>query len=201
MDDLIAELDRTGRAVADADLGGAPAHVVELRRRLHAPVADVWDACTDPERVGRWFLPLSGDLRPGGNFQLGGNASGAITICTPPHRLQLTWQFGEAEPSLVSLELTPAGDDTELVLHHTVPEDEHWAQYGPGAVGVGWDGALAGFAAFIAGEDLHNDDRLMAAFMRHSAASWGTAHQAAGATPEAARDATARTSSFYAPTA
>ncbi len=70
MHDLIAELDRTGRAVADADLGGAPAHVVELRRRLHAPIADVWDACTNPERVGRWFLPLSGDLRPGGNFQL-----------------------------------------------------------------------------------------------------------------------------------
>jgi hypothetical protein len=39
---LIAELDRTGRAVADADLGGATAHVVELRRRLHASVADVW---------------------------------------------------------------------------------------------------------------------------------------------------------------
>jgi hypothetical protein len=159
MDDLIAALDRTGRAVADADLGGAPAHVVELRRRLHAPVADVWDACTDPDRVGRWFLPLS----------------------------------------LVSLELTPAGDDTELVLRHTVPDDEHWARYGPGAVGVGWDGALAGFAAFIAGHDHPNDDRLMAAFMRQSAASWGTAHQAAGATAETARNATAQTSGFYAP--
>ena len=62
--------------------------------------------------------------------------------------------------------------------------------------GVGWDGALAGFAAFITGDDRPNDDRLMAAFMRQSAAAWGTAHQAAGATPEAARDATARTSSF-----
>jgi len=38
-------------------------------------------------------------------------------------------------------------------------------------------------------------------FMRQSAASWGTAHQASGAPPEAARDAAARTSSFYAPTA
>ncbi len=201
MRDLIAELDLTERAVADADLGGAPAHVVELRRRLHAPVADVWDACTDPERVARWFLPLSGDLRAGGDFQLEGNAHGKITICTPPHRLQLTWQFGDAEPSLVSLELTPAGDDAELVLRHTVPDDEHWAQYGPGAVGVGWDGALAAFTAFIAGDDRPNDDRLMAAFMRQCAASWGTAHEAAGATPEAARDAMARTSGFYAPTA
>ena len=76
-----------------------------------------------------------------------------------------------------------------------------WAQYGPGAVGVGWDGALAGLAAFIGGDDRPDDDRLMAAFMRRSAASWGMAHQAVGATPEAAGDATARTSSFYAPAA
>lgn len=69
------------------------------------------------------------------------------------------------------------------------------------AVGVGWDGALAGFAAFISGDEPPSGARLMAAFMRQSAASWGTAHQAAGATPDVARDAMARTSSFYAPTA
>ena len=70
-----------------------------------------------PERVRRWFCPLSGDLRPGGSFQLEGNAGGTITTCEPPHQLQLTWQFGDAEPSLVSLELAPAaGDTTELVL-------------------------------------------------------------------------------------
>ena len=200
MQDLIAELDRTGRAVGDGELNGAAAHVVELRRRLHAPVAEVWNACTDPERVGRWFLPLSGDLRPGGNFQLEGNARGEITRCEPPHRLELTWRFGDAEPSRVALELAPAGDDTELVLRHTVPDDEHWAQFGPGAVGVGWEGALAAFAALLAGVDRPGDDRLMAAFMRQSAASWGTAHQAAGADPETAREAAARTSSFYAPT-
>ena len=122
MDDLIAALDQAGRAVADADLRDGPAHVVELRRAVHAPVADVWDACTDPERVRRWFLPLTGDLRPGGTFQLEGNAGGTITTCEPPHRLEVTWRFGGAEPSLVSLELTAVGQDTtELVLRHTGP--------------------------------------------------------------------------------
>jgi hypothetical protein len=64
------------------------------------------------------------------------------------------------------LELAAASDDTtELVLRHTVPDDDHWAQYGPGAVGVGWDGALATLTAFIAGHDGPNDDQLMADFM------------------------------------
>jgi uncharacterized protein YndB with AHSA1/START domain len=200
MDDLIAALDQAGRAVADADLRDAPAHVVELRRAVHAPVADVWDACTDPERVRRWFLPLSGELRPGGTFQLEGNAGGTVTTCEPPHRLQLTWQFGDTEPSLVSLELIAAGEETtELVLRHTVPDDDHWAQFGPGAVGVGWEGALSGLAAFIAGEDRSNDPQSMVAFMRRSAVLWGAAHEAAGTAPAVAAEAAARTSGFYAP--
>ena len=200
VDDLIAALDRASRVVADADLRDAAAHVVELRRGLDAPVAEVWDACTDPERVRRWFLPLSGDLRPGGTFQLEGNAGGAITTCEPPRRLELTWQFGDTEPSLVSLELTAAGEDrTELVLRHTVPDDDHWAQFGPGAVGVGWEGGLSGLAAFIAGEGRSTDPQSMAAFMRRSADLWGAAHEAAGAAPAVAADAAARTSAFYAP--
>jgi uncharacterized protein YndB with AHSA1/START domain len=67
MHDLIAEIDRTSPAVSVADLRGAGGHVVELHRTLHAPVADVWKPCTHPDRVRRWFLPLAGDLRPGGS--------------------------------------------------------------------------------------------------------------------------------------
>ena len=44
----------------------------------------MWDACTDPERIGRWFLPVSGDLRLGGRYQLEGNAGGEILRCEPP---------------------------------------------------------------------------------------------------------------------
>ncbi|MGO9887223.1 MAG: SRPBCC family protein [Solirubrobacteraceae bacterium] len=201
MHDLIASLEQASRAVADTELRDVPAHVVELRRALHAPVGDVWDACTNPERVRRWFLPLSGELRPGGSFQLEGNAGGTITICEPPHRLELTWQFGDTEPSLVSLELVSAGEDTtELVLRHTVPDDDHWAQFGPGAVGVGWEGALTGLTALIAGEGRSsNGAQAMAAFMRRSAVLWSEAHEAAGATPVVASEAAIRTSAFYAP--
>ncbi len=44
MHDLIAELNRVTRNVAAGDLHDAPAHVIELRRQLRAPVTDVWDA-------------------------------------------------------------------------------------------------------------------------------------------------------------
>ncbi len=205
MHDLIAELDQARRAVADGELRGASAHVVELRRQLRAPVADVWNACTDPERVRRWFLPLSGELRPGGRFQLEGNAGGTITTCEPPHRLQVTWGFAKAAPSSVALELTSLGDDaTALVLRHTVADDDQWARYGPGAVGVGWDLPIAALATFVVGDGLPTGDELMGDprttdFMRQSAIVWGAAHIAAGAGPETAEDAAAQTSSFYAP--
>lgn len=201
MRDLITELERTRRAVADAELDGATAHVVEIRRRLRAPVADVWDALTAPERVARWFLPLSGDLRSGGGFQLEGNAGGTILACAPPHRLEVTWEFGAAAPSRVALELREAGAETELGLRHTVPADDHWATYGPGAVGVGWEGALASFAAFLDGEEPPSDPQRMATFLRRSAAAWGAAHQVSGAPAGVAREASARTSAFYAPPA
>jgi uncharacterized protein YndB with AHSA1/START domain len=200
MEDLVAELNRTSRTVTAGHLRGASAHVVELRRHLRAPVADVWDACTDPERVRRWFLPLTGDLRAGGNFQLEGNARGTIAACDPPHRLELTWEFGEAEASLVSLGLNPAGpQETEFVLQHIVPDDDRWAQYGPGAVGVGWDLAVAALAHHLVGDDHPDADQMGPALMRESAASWGAAHEAAGTTPAAARNAAARTSNFYVP--
>jgi uncharacterized protein YndB with AHSA1/START domain len=203
MIDLIAELEQARRSVGSGDLNGRGAHVVEVRRMLGAPVADVWDACTDPDRVRRWFLPLTGDLRPGGRFQLEGNAGGEIRTCEPPSRFVLTWESVEAVPSLLSVELIPAGDDTDLRLRHVVPDDDHWAEYGPGAVGVGWDLAVLGLASFVARQHVTGAD-LMAdpsapVFMRRSAAEWGAAHEAAGAAPETAREAATRTSAAYVP--
>ena len=86
MHDLIAALEHASRRVAETELRDAPAHVVELRRALHAPVGDVWDACTNPERIPRWFLPVSGELKEGGQYQLKGNAGGTVTRRTASTR-------------------------------------------------------------------------------------------------------------------
>ena len=150
MNDLIAELERVRRAVGSTTAGDGPAHVVELRRVYSAPVPDVWDVCTSPERIPRWFLPIGGDLRLGGRFQLEGNAGGDILTCEPPRLLKVS--FG-GPTSIVELRLTPDGDnDTVLELEHTVPIE--MAQSGAGAlyVGPGWDGALLGLGLFLRGE-------------------------------------------------
>ena len=81
---------------------------VRIRRTYDAAIADVWDALTDPDRMKRWFLPVTGDLRVGGSFQLEGNAGGEILGCEPPRRLRVS--FG-GPTSLVELRLSPEGEE------------------------------------------------------------------------------------------
>src|SRR3979490_278660 len=186
MNDLVAELERVRRRVESQTAPDRPVHVVELRRTYDAPAEDVWDACTNAERIPRWFLPVTGDLRLGGRFQLEGNAGGEITECEPPRRLAVPWEFG-GESRLVAPDLHPAGGAaTELLLRHAVGDDDHWATYGPGAVGVGWDLTLLGLALHLrTGAPVADPQGLATspegrAFMQRSAAAWGAAHAAAG---------------------
>lgn len=205
MNDLIAELERVRRSVGSETAPDGPVHVVELRRTYDAPAEDVWDACTNADRIPRWLLPITGNLRLGGRFQLEGNAGGEITECEPPRRLAITWEFG-GNTSLVTLGLAPAGAAaTELLLRHAVDDDDHWAAYGPGAVGVGWDIALLGLALYLdTGASIDDPQAFGAspegrAFMRRSAADWGAAHAVAGVHAAIADGAAARTSAAYAP--
>ena len=150
MIDIINQLKAIHREVAKRPAEGGEVVSVLVRREYDAAVDDVWDAVTDPTRVKRWFLPLSGDLRVGGTFQLEGNAGGEILQCHPPRRLRVT--FGGPD-SLVELRLTPCGDErTALELEHTVPIA--FAGSGAGAlfVGPGWDGAFLGLGLFLRGE-------------------------------------------------
>jgi uncharacterized protein YndB with AHSA1/START domain len=196
--ELIAELERVERRVG----GGGDGHVVELTRAYDATVEDLWDACTRPERVVRWFLPLSGDLRPGGSYQLEGNAGGRIEACEPPRHLRLTWVFGEQQ-SLVEVDLAALADDrARLRLRHTVPDDDHWRQFGPGAVGVGWELGLLGLAAHLAGEQIDPATLAtspeLAEVMQRGAELWGRAHAGSGVPAEVARAAAERTRAAYA---
>jgi uncharacterized protein YndB with AHSA1/START domain len=194
VNDLIAELERARRSVGE---DGAR-KVVELRRSYDADIADVWDACTNPERVPRWFLPVSGDLRLGGRFQLEGNAGGEIQECDPPRRLAVTWEFG-GDVSYVHLDLAASDGATDLRLRHFATVNDHWDTYGPGAVGVGWDLVLLGLAGHLPGGEAVPKGMPPAEVMRHSARDWGAAHAASGAPAAAAEEAAARTSVFYAP--
>ena len=83
------------RKVSSREHEGKLARVVVATRTYDTSADDLWDALTSAERLPRWFLPVSGDLRLGGRYQLEGNAGGTITRCEPPRSLALTWRTAD----------------------------------------------------------------------------------------------------------
>jgi uncharacterized protein YndB with AHSA1/START domain len=205
MIDIVQHLEATQREVGRGRIPAGDGRVIRMRREYAAHIDDVWDALTNPERIGRWFLPISGDYRLGGRFQFEGNAGGTILACERPNRLHVTWEYGPGEPSEIVLRLSEAGDDrTTFELEHTaVVPDEMWDQFGPGAVGVGWDGGFLGLALHLATGKTVDDPIAWQLseegreFNRRSSEAWGAANVAAGADPEAADRAVVNTTAFY----
>jgi uncharacterized protein YndB with AHSA1/START domain len=206
MIDVIHEINAIRRQVGTRVLEAGEARTVTVARTYDAAVEDVWDACTNRERIPRWFLPISGDLREGGRFQLQGNASGTIERCNAPHSFSATWEFG-GEVTWIELRLTSeATGRTRLELEHTAHvDDSRWTQFGPGAVGVGWDLTLLGLAGHL-GSAARIDPSEAEAWsaspegvqcMTLSSEAWRDADIAAGRDPDMARAAALRTTAFY----
>src|SRR6267142_1450183 len=94
MIDVSHQINSVSRQVGSRVLSAGEARSVTITRTYDGPVEDVWDACTNPQRIPRWFLPISGELRLGGRYQLEGNAGGTVERCDPPHSFAATWEFG-----------------------------------------------------------------------------------------------------------
>jgi uncharacterized protein YndB with AHSA1/START domain len=154
----MTDVDETERSVGRRRIAAGDARTVVIRRRYAAPVEDVWAACTEPGRLDRWFLAVSGDLRPGGRFQLAGNAGGEIVRCEPPRLLHVTWVYGDRPVDEVVLRLEPGPDgDTLFELEHaTVSTLVEWEgrmlDVVPG-IGEGWELPLVyALPAYLRGE-------------------------------------------------
>jgi uncharacterized protein YndB with AHSA1/START domain len=180
--DIAKQIGAISREVSRQHTASGETVVVTLQRHYDADQADVWQAITDPDRVRRWFLPLTGELREGGNFQLEGNASGDIMTCEPPRHLMVT--FG-GESSIVDVQLSGDGQQTMLKLTHSVPIELAGSGAGALYVGPGWDGALLGLTLHLAGEVIA--DPVAAAnspeaqdFNLSSVSQWVTAIEASG---------------------
>ncbi|MFI5486034.1 SRPBCC family protein [Micromonospora echinaurantiaca] len=207
MIEATSQLNAVRRQVGQRTLEAGEARVATISQIYDAPLEDVWDACTNPERIPRWFLPVSGDLRLHGRYQLEGNASGVVERCDPPKSFAATWEM-MGEVSWIEVRLTPTGDGrTRFELEHIAHVDqERWDQFGPGAVGVGWDLALLGLATHLAddgsGVSPEQSETWSAspegrAFMSTASDLWGEASIAAGTDPAAARAAAGRSTAFY----
>jgi uncharacterized protein YndB with AHSA1/START domain len=96
-----------------------------FRRTYDATVEEVWDACTDPERLGRWYAPVEGDLRLGGSFTQGDFGPGRVVRCEAP-RLLTVALGGDPAPDQIELRLTPGdGGTTVLEFEHATTLDSH----------------------------------------------------------------------------
>src|SRR3954454_4580488 len=137
------------REIRSGSRDGAPTKIAVARRTYGTDQADLWDALTNAERIPRWFLPVTGELEVGGRYQTEGNAGGVVERCDAPESFAVTWEFG-GMVSWLAVTLAPEADGTTLELVHEAHVDPNlWGQFGPGAVGVGWDLALMGLGLHV----------------------------------------------------
>ena len=204
--DVFRQIGAITRALSSREVEGKPARVLTASRTYDTGRTELWDALTNIERIPRWFMPISGDLRLGGHYQLEGNAGGEIVACDPPQQFKVTWGM-HGQISWLTVTLSEQADDRTLLhLEHVahVP-DEMWDQYGPGAVGVGWDGGLLGLDLYLSGNGSVTPETAAEwslseegkSFSRQSSDAWAEASIAAGTDADAARAGAARTAAFY----
>lgn len=203
--DIPAEIGSVHRQTGKRHTASGEGRTVLLRRMYDAPIEDVWDACTNPGRISRWFLPVTGDLRLGGKYQLEGNAGGDIVACEPPRLLRVTWLFGDRPGDEVEVRLSSDGAGrTTFEIEHTMNDPALWARFGPGAVGVGWELPLVALGVHLRGEAV--DPAAWIAWMKtpqakeflaQSCQAWGAVLLASGATAAEAAAAVEETTAFY----
>ena len=202
------QINAVRRQVGSRTLEAGEARVVTVSQAYDTDIEDLWEACTTPERIARWMLPVTGDLKLGGRYQLEGNAGGEVLRCDPPQAFDITWEYG-GSVSWVEVRLAAEGEGrTRFTLNHIAHADEHWEEYGPGAVGIGWDMAMLGMSLHLtaraAGADDDATDRgnFEAEFAASpegarvttlSGEAWARADAEAGADREAAAAAAKRT--------
>jgi uncharacterized protein YndB with AHSA1/START domain len=204
--DIAKQIGAVTMKVSSREHEGKPARVVVASQIYATTAEDVFEAITSAERIPRWFMPITGDLRVGGRFQLVGNAAGEILICEPPTHLKVTWEFG-GEPSWVEVWIEAVSPKSaRLTLEHVAHvSDERWEQFGPGAVGAGWDLALVGLTLHVETRAPKITEEGMAwmtsgegkAFVRQSSEAWCRASIADGTDPAVAKAAADRTTKAY----
>lgn len=130
---------------------GSQAVVAGLSVTLDAPVGEVWDALTSPERLPKWLAPGRIDLRVGGVIRLefaegGVVIDSTVTEIDPPRVLAYSWSGPGAPRRPVRWVLEPIGQTTHLTLKLCIPASEDAAR----AV-AGWAAHLEMLSAALAG--------------------------------------------------
>jgi uncharacterized protein YndB with AHSA1/START domain len=148
--DVDYQINAVTRKFGNRTLDTGEAHVATISQSYETDQADLWSAVTDIERIPRWLMPISGDLKVGGSYQLEGQAGGTILTCDPPKNFTATWEYAGGV-SWIDVSVSDDGPDrARLTIEHIAQVDDEMARmFGPGAVGMGWDSMVLGLALHI----------------------------------------------------
>lgn len=95
------QIGAVSRSLHTTEVDGEAMNAQSLSQTFPTPIDDVWSAVTDPDRLPRWFAPVTGELRLGGRYQVEGNAGpGATGVGWDGGLLGLALLLGATEGSL-----------------------------------------------------------------------------------------------------
>ncbi|WP_102146025.1 SRPBCC family protein [Mycobacterium hubeiense] len=204
--DVDYQINAVQRKFGTRTIDTGEAYVATISQAYDTDQDDLWDAVTNIERIPRWLMPISGDLKVGGTYQLEGNANGTVLTCDPPKNFTATWEYG-GNVSWIDVSVSSEGPDrARLVVEHIAHVDDETSRlFGPGAVGMGWDSMLLGLALHLstgesvdpaAGQEwLATEDGRR--FLKLSGEQWYAANVANGTDPAVAREAADRCLAAY----
>jgi uncharacterized protein YndB with AHSA1/START domain len=127
---------------------------LEFRRSWPDPIADVWSALTEPDRLARWIGVYEGERAVGGTGMFTmtheeGDAVGeptTIVECDPPRRLVIEWVQQDTHAWRIDLDLWVEDGRTWLRFTQVFPADADVVDFA-----MGWHWYLEKFGAELEG--------------------------------------------------
>jgi uncharacterized protein YndB with AHSA1/START domain len=125
-----------------------------ITRHYRYSLSQLWSACTERERLARWFAHVEGSLVVGADLRIDAGLPHSITskllACEPEQRLLLTWSYdGDPldPPDEVEVRFAKEGNGSRLTIEHRSGVLYPWAM----GVGSGWESWIWGLDATLAG--------------------------------------------------
>ncbi len=115
-------------------------------------IDDLWSAITQPERLARWLVKVTGDVSTGDDFGLQFTSSwtgfGRVDICDAPRHVRVTTWSDEDAPGVIDATLIEEADGTRLIVEESgLPLAEYPAH------GAGWQAHIEDLASYLAGRE------------------------------------------------